>query len=163
LNSGVDEGLMDLSTSYAGVGERPVIYAGRFIDQVADVKLPSHYRIRGEGHVRSQFSAVVDEATTLIVLDPHSFPFEAMAEDQWDVPLVVVLPSGFDDESLTATFGASLFERLEFFDRIGYTRRVRDLHILRKDSEVSPELWKAHAPGGAAGLQTRAGASNASR
>jgi SAM-dependent methyltransferase len=109
---------MNLSTSYAGVGERPGIYAGRFIDQVADVKLPSHYSIRGESDVPSRLSAVVDEATTLIVLDPHSFPFEAMTEDRWDVPLVVVLPSGLDAESLTATFGATLFERLVFFDRI---------------------------------------------
>ena len=52
---------------------------------------------------------------------------------------------------------------LEFFDRVGYTRRVRDAHVLRRDSHAAPETWKAHAPGGAAGLQTRAGASDASR
>jgi selenocysteine-specific elongation factor len=46
---------------------------------------------------------------------------------------------------------------LEFFDRVGYTRRVRDAHVLRTDS-----MWKAHAPGGAAGLQTQEGASDAS-
>ena len=46
---------------------------------------------------------------------------------------------------------------LEFFDRIGYTRRVRDSHVLRADS-----AWKVHAPGGAAGLQTQKGASDAS-
>ena len=48
---------------------------------------------------------------------------------------------------------------LEFFDRIGYTRRVHDVHVLRTDSGWD---WKAHAPGGAAGLQTQQGASDAS-
>ena len=44
---------------------------------------------------------------------------------------------------------------LEFFDRVGYTRRVRDAHVRRSD-------WKAHVPGGATGLQTQEGASDAS-
>jgi selenocysteine-specific elongation factor len=48
---------------------------------------------------------------------------------------------------------------LEFFDRIGYTRRVHDVHVLRADSGWE---WKAHAPGGTAGLQTQQGASDAS-
>jgi selenocysteine-specific elongation factor len=48
---------------------------------------------------------------------------------------------------------------LEFFDRIGYTRRVHDVHVLRTDSGWK---WKAHAPGGTAGLQTQQGASDAS-
>ena len=44
---------------------------------------------------------------------------------------------------------------LEFFDRVGYTRRVRQHHVLRSD-------WKAPVPGGATGLQTQEGASDAS-
>ena len=52
---------------------------------------------------------------------------------------------------------------LEFFDRIGYTRRVRNVHMLRDDCGWrAEELWKAHVPGGATGLQTREGASDAS-
>ena len=50
---------------------------------------------------------------------------------------------------------------LEFFDRVGYTRRVRDSHVLRRDSGWDGP-WKAHAPGGAPGLQTQEGASDAS-
>ena len=50
---------------------------------------------------------------------------------------------------------------LEFFDRIGYTRRIRDSHVLRRDSGWDGP-WKAHAPGGAAGLQTQEGAPSAS-
>jgi selenocysteine-specific elongation factor len=49
---------------------------------------------------------------------------------------------------------------LEFFDRIGYTRRVHDVHVLRKNSGWNTR--KVHAPGGAAGLQTQQGASDAS-
>ena len=62
---------------------------------------------------------------------------------------------------------------LEFFDRVGYTRRLHDVHVLRPDSAwASPaesataapvrDLRKVHAPGGAAGLQTQEGASDAS-
>jgi selenocysteine-specific elongation factor len=50
---------------------------------------------------------------------------------------------------------------LEFFDRVGYTRRIRDSHVLRSDSGWDGP-WKAHAPGGAAGLQTQEGAPGAS-
>ena len=50
---------------------------------------------------------------------------------------------------------------LEFFDRVGYTRRIRDSHVLRRDSSWNGP-WKAHAPGGAAGLQTQEGAPGAS-
>jgi len=50
---------------------------------------------------------------------------------------------------------------LEFFDRVGYTRRVRDSHVLRRDSGWGGAR-KAHAPGGAAGLQTQEGAADAS-
>jgi selenocysteine-specific elongation factor len=44
---------------------------------------------------------------------------------------------------------------LEFFDRVGYTRRMREQHVLRSD-------WKAPVPGGATGLQTQEGAPDAS-
>jgi SAM-dependent methyltransferase len=104
--------------TYGGVGNRPVIYAGRFVDLVADVNLPSHYSICGRKDVPARFSAAVDEATALIVLDLHSFPSKVMTEDRWDVPLVVVLPLGVDAESLAAMFGTAVFERLGFFDRI---------------------------------------------
>ena len=50
---------------------------------------------------------------------------------------------------------------LEFFDRVGYTRRVRDSRVLRHDSGWDG-AWKAYAPGGAAGLQTQKGAPAAS-
>lgn len=52
---------------------------------------------------------------------------------------------------------------LEFFDRIGYTRRMRNVHVLREDCGwKAKELWKAYVPGGATGLQTQEGAADAS-
>jgi selenocysteine-specific elongation factor len=68
---------------------------------------------------------------------------------------------------------------LEFFDRVGYTRRVKDTHVLRADSAwrsaagLAPvphsgtvgnadDTWKAPVPGGATGLQTQEGAPDAS-
>jgi 2-polyprenyl-3-methyl-5-hydroxy-6-metoxy-1,4-benzoquinol methylase len=151
VSNDVDEALMDPLSTYHNVGERPIIYAGRFIDQVSDVELPSRYSICGEGEVSSRFPAAVDEATTLVVLDLHSFPFEALTVDRWDVPLVVVLPPGFDAESLTATFGTVLLERLEFFDRIvtpnqdvwkGLRRRYfwAESQLIRTETDDSGEV-----------------------
>jgi SAM-dependent methyltransferase len=54
----------------------------------------------------------------LVVLDLFSFPFEALNAVGYDVPLVVVLPAGFDAEFLVAVFGDPVFRRLGFFDRI---------------------------------------------
>ncbi len=57
---------------------------------------------------------------------------------------------------------------LEFFDRVGMTRRVRDRHVLREDSGWSlaaaevTDFRKVHVPGGATGLQTPEGAQDAS-
>jgi selenocysteine-specific elongation factor len=71
---------------------------------------------------------------------------------------------------------------LEFFDRVGYTRRVRDAHVLREEGAwgnapasrggvpPAPEALpdddaierKAPVPGGATGLQTQEGAPDAS-
>ena len=98
---------------------RPVIYAGRFVDQTAAADLPDGCVVLGEQDVLPhKLAGVLNCASTLVLLDPVSFPFEAMTDDQWDVPMVVVLPSGSDMESLTATLGTALFERLGFFDRI---------------------------------------------
>jgi len=52
---------------------------------------------------------------------------------------------------------------LEFFDRMGFTRRVRDLRVLREESawHGAFEQRKAPVPGGAPGLQTQEGAPDA--
>jgi protein-L-isoaspartate O-methyltransferase len=101
------------------VGRRPVIYAGRFVDQVAGADLPGGCIVLGEQDVPPQkLAGVLKRANTLVFLDLPSFPFEAMTDDHWDIPIIVVLPPGFDGESLTADFDRVLFERLGFFDRV---------------------------------------------
>jgi SAM-dependent methyltransferase len=101
------------------IASRPVVYAGRFVDRVRGVDLPRDGHVIGDWEVLpSQLASVLEEATTLVLLDLFSFPFEAMTEDHWDIPLIVILPSGFDAEFLDAVFGRPLFEHLGFFDRI---------------------------------------------
>ena len=98
---------------------RPAFYAGRFFDRVADASLPGECDILSDWDVLSaQLDAALERTSTLAVLDPFSFPFEAVVGDRADVPLILVLPPGFDADFLTTVFGAPAFERLGFFDRI---------------------------------------------
>ncbi|MDP9410960.1 MAG: class I SAM-dependent methyltransferase [Actinomycetota bacterium] len=66
----------------------------------------------------AQLRAAVERANPLVVLDLFSFPFESMTGEHRDVPLILVLPTGYDAEFLTTVFGAVAFERLGFFDRV---------------------------------------------
>jgi SAM-dependent methyltransferase len=98
---------------------RPVVYAGRFADQIQGAGLPDDCVVLGERDALPyNLTDVLDNANTLVLLDLPSFPIEAMTGDHWDLPVVVVLPPGFDVESITNDFGSVLFERLGFFDRI---------------------------------------------
>lgn len=103
---------------------RPVFYAGRFIDRVADAGLPEGYVLLSDWDVLpAQLADTTRGATSLVVLDLFSFPFEALTETQWNIPLILVLPSGFDVEFLTAVFGQAVFGRLDFFDRVATADR----------------------------------------
>jgi SAM-dependent methyltransferase len=105
--------------SRRGSGRQPVIYAGRFVDQIEDTDLPNDCIVLGEQDaVPRKLAEVLDRANTLAFLDLPSFSFEAMTEEHWDIPIVVVFPSGFEPRSSTLTFGPALFERLGFFDCI---------------------------------------------
>ena len=102
-----------------GSGRQPVIYAGRFVDQIEDIDVPNDCIVLGEQDVAPRkLTELLDRANTLAFLDLPSFPFEAMTEEHWDIPMFVVLPSGFDPRSSTLAFGPALFERLGFFDYI---------------------------------------------
>ena len=97
----------------------PVVYAGRFVDQLAGADLPDDCVVLGERDaLPHKLTGVLDRANTLVFLDPLSFPFDALSGGQWDIPMIGVLPSGVDAGSLTSDLGAVLFERLGFFDRI---------------------------------------------
>lgn len=98
---------------------RPVFYAGRFADRARDAGLPEDRPVLDEWDViPSQLAAAVEEATVLVILDPLSFPFEVLDKDQWDVPLVLLLPTEFEAGVLDDMFGVPVFERLGFFDRV---------------------------------------------
>ena len=89
------------------------------LDQVIGVGLPDDYDVIGEWDVLpTQLRDTVGRASILVVLDLFSFPFESIVGGLRNVPLVLVLPTGFDAGFLTTVFGAAAFERLSFFDRI---------------------------------------------
>jgi Methyltransferase domain len=97
----------------------PVFYAGRHLDSVADAGLVGDHAVLSDWDVLpSQLSTVMSRASTLVVLDMFSFPFESLSGDLRDVPLIMLLPAQLDVKFLTMVFGRVAFERLGFFDRI---------------------------------------------
>lgn len=95
------------------------MYAGRFCDRLTSTDLPGEPAILGDWDVIStRLDAALGRTSILAVLDMFSFPYEALRGVRTDVPLVLVLPEGFDAEFLVDVFGAAAFERLGFFDRV---------------------------------------------
>ena len=126
--------MSNVSTRTGG-DRRPLIWAGRYVDRVTGADLPDDCIVLGEQDVPPyELAEVLSRADILFFLDLLSFPLEVMTDDHWDVPIGVVLPSGFDTESLTTTFGSVLFERLGFFDR-----------IISPDSAVWEELRRKYS------------------
>src|SRR5918997_5401277 len=110
---------MPKALSQADAGRRPVVYAGSFADQIGSADLPNDCIVLGEQDtLLYELTQLLNRANTLVLLDSLSFPLEAMTDKHWDLPIVVVLPSGFDANALIATFGPELFERLGFFDHV---------------------------------------------
>ena len=97
---------------------RPVLYAGRFAPGIRETGTPDGCVILGDWDVLPARLAAVEGASDLVVLDPLSFPFEALTGVLRDVPQVVVLPEGHDADFLAAVFGEPVFRRLGFFDRV---------------------------------------------
>ncbi len=99
--------------------EHPVFYAGRFFEAVTDVGLPGDHTILSDWDVLPvQLPAVLERASCLVVLDAFSFPLESLSGDLQDVPLILLLPEGFDAGFLTTVFGGAAFAGLGFFDRV---------------------------------------------
>ncbi|MGB3682862.1 MAG: class I SAM-dependent methyltransferase [Rubrobacteraceae bacterium] len=95
----------------------PVIYAGRFAEEVSE-SLPDSQILDEWGVLPHQLAETTREATGLVVLDPLSFPFEAMTDEQWELPLLVMPPPEFDAETLITVFGPALLDLLGPFDRV---------------------------------------------
>ena len=99
--------------------EHPVFYAGRFSEEVSGAGLPGDHTVLSDWDVLpAQLAPALEPASILVVLDMFSFPFESLAGDLADVPLILLLPTGLDATFLTTVFGKAAFSRLGFFDRI---------------------------------------------
>lgn len=96
---------------------RPVVYAGRWGDQ-AGVDGERAVVLADTDVDAGTLRGTLPRATLLVILDALSFAYDSVAEDQWDVPLVVALPTGLDADALEAVLGAPVLERLTFFDRV---------------------------------------------
>ena len=106
---------MDARTST----RHPVLYAGRFAREVSRKALPEDCLLLGDWDtLPGPLADAADEASVIVVGDLLSFPFEALAGEARDVPLVLVLPEGRDANFLSAVFGEMVFEKLGFIDRM---------------------------------------------
>ena len=99
--------------------EHPVFYAGRFSEEVSGAGLPGDHVILSDWDVLpAQLASALEPASILVVLDMLSFPFESLTGDLVDVPLILLLPTGFDASFLATVFDEAAFSRLGFFDRV---------------------------------------------
>jgi len=99
--------------------EHPVFYAGRFSEEVSVAGLPGDHMVLSDWDVLpAQLASALEPASILVVLDMFSFPFESLTGDLVDVPLILLLPTGFDANFLATVFGKAAFSRLGFFDRV---------------------------------------------
>ena len=97
---------------------RPVFYAGRFAPRLTEAGPPEGCVLLNDWDVLPARLAALEGASIFVILDPFSFPFEALSGALRDVPLLVVLPNGLDADFLDAVFGEPVFGRLGFFDRV---------------------------------------------
>ena len=100
------------------VAGRPVLYAGRLAPGIREAGVPEGWVILDDWEVLPARLAAVEGASDLVVLDPLSFPFEALTGVLRDVPLIVLLPEGSDTDFLAADFGEPVVGILDFFDRV---------------------------------------------
>src|SRR5215218_441312 len=99
--------------------EHPVFYAGRFSEEVSGAGLPGDHTVLSDWEVLpAQLASALEPASILVVLDMFSFPFESLTGDLVDVPLILLIPTGFDADFLATVFGKAAFSRLGFFDRV---------------------------------------------
>lgn len=97
----------------------PVLYAGRFVEDFRRSALLEGCLLLGDWDALPvRLADAAAGASVIIVGDLLSFPFEALAGEACDVPLVLVLPVDRDADFLLKVFGETVFGRLGFFDRV---------------------------------------------
>jgi SAM-dependent methyltransferase len=99
--------------------EHPVYYAGRYSEEVSGAVLSGDHTILSDWDVLpAQLGSALEPASIVVVLDMFSFPFESLVGDLVDVPLILLIPAGFDANFLATVFGKPAFSKLGFFDRV---------------------------------------------
>ena len=97
----------------------PILYGGRFVEDFRRSALQEGCLLLGDWDALPvRLAAAAAGASVIIVGDLLSFPFEALAGEACDVPLVLVLPADRDADFLLKVFGETVFGRLGFFDRV---------------------------------------------
>lgn len=110
----------------------PVVYAGRFADEIRGAVEPGGATILDDWDVLpAHLAATARDAAAIVVLDALSFPFEALVGRSRNVPLVVLLPDK-DAAFLSTVFGETVFEDLGFFDRF-VSRDSAVWEVLRRE------------------------------
>src|SRR5215204_228685 len=100
--------------------EHPVFYAGRFSEEVSGAGLPGDHTVLSDWDVLpAQLASALEPASILVVLDMFSFPFESLTGDLVDVPLILLLPTGLDDDFLATVFCKAAWSGVGLFDRVG--------------------------------------------
>lgn len=120
------------------VAEGALVYAGRFAQEVVD---RPEIRVLDDTDVGPrELLPAVEKAPMLVILDALSFPYEHLRDEHWDCPLIVCLPSSLGPDDLLAALGETLFERLEFFDRV-VTDRQETWEALRRTYGFATSQW----------------------
>lgn len=136
---------------------RPVVYAGRWRDR-AGVDGESALVLADTDLDARTLRSTLPRAPLLVILDALSFAYDSVAEDQWDVPLLVALPTELDADALEAVLGPPVLERLTFFDRVATAdddvwERLRRRYRLAAAQRVAVTAEDPAAVAGAAGLR----------
>jgi hypothetical protein len=90
-----------------------------YIGRDTDARTPPEWLALDEWDVLPVLlGPVLERAQHLVVLDPVSFPFDAMRTVDWEIPLSVRLPGDWDGETLMQLLGGPLLEQLTPLDRV---------------------------------------------
>lgn len=110
--------MVDRSFSQASSDGNLLVYAGRFVDRLPDEVADGSCILSDWDVLPKKVARALEHADALLLMDPLSFPFEALIDDHWNLPITVVLPGEFDARALVTIFGSVLFEHLGPFDYI---------------------------------------------
>jgi selenocysteine-specific elongation factor len=143
---------------------QPLIAAGRFDPPwVRDLAARVH---EPEDHVREVLRKQVTQGGVYQVVRDLFYDRERIAELAEIVGAAAREQGGVNAARFRDTLGTGrkrAIQILEFFDRVGYTRRVRDAHVVRPDSAWRSSSHPIEASQGAAAAPSRANSATSAR